>query len=139
MGICNQRTVIITGAGAGLGRAYALALAAEGANVVQMLTMLGLSPQERAYSSLHAHQESVPAVASFLDAAIQGNAFVVPIAQVLQSAWQARVRGLALIRSQILVSASLESYEVFYDYLKEIVLRDDEEYLELCEVFSLGT
>jgi len=34
MGICNQRTVIITGAGTGLGRAYALALAAEGANVV---------------------------------------------------------------------------------------------------------
>ena len=34
MGICSNRTVIITGAGAGLGRAYALALAAEGANVV---------------------------------------------------------------------------------------------------------
>jgi len=34
MGICDQRTVIITGAGAGLGRAYALAFAAEGASVV---------------------------------------------------------------------------------------------------------
>jgi NAD(P)-dependent dehydrogenase (short-subunit alcohol dehydrogenase family) len=34
MPICNQRTVIITGAGGGLGRAYALAFAAEGANVV---------------------------------------------------------------------------------------------------------
>jgi len=34
MGICEGRTVIVTGAGAGLGRAYALALAAEGANVV---------------------------------------------------------------------------------------------------------
>jgi NAD(P)-dependent dehydrogenase (short-subunit alcohol dehydrogenase family) len=34
MGICDQRTVIITGAGGGLGRAYALAFAAEGANVV---------------------------------------------------------------------------------------------------------
>ncbi|HQR02531.1 MAG: SDR family NAD(P)-dependent oxidoreductase [Proteobacteria bacterium] len=34
MGICNNRTVIITGAGGGLGRAYAQALAAEGANVV---------------------------------------------------------------------------------------------------------
>lgn len=34
MGICDNRTVIITGAGAGLGRAYALAFAAEGANVV---------------------------------------------------------------------------------------------------------
>lgn len=34
MGICDGRTVIVTGAGGGLGRAYALALAAEGANVV---------------------------------------------------------------------------------------------------------
>lgn len=34
MGICNGRTVIVTGAGGGLGRAYALAFAAEGAAVV---------------------------------------------------------------------------------------------------------
>ena len=34
MGICDGRTVIVTGAGGGLGKAYALALAAEGANVV---------------------------------------------------------------------------------------------------------
>jgi NAD(P)-dependent dehydrogenase (short-subunit alcohol dehydrogenase family) len=34
MGICNNRSIIITGAGAGLGRAYAQALAAEGANVL---------------------------------------------------------------------------------------------------------
>ncbi|XEG70279.1 SDR family oxidoreductase [Pseudomonas sp. abacavir_1] len=34
MPLCKARTVIITGAGGGLGRAYALALAAEGANVV---------------------------------------------------------------------------------------------------------
>ena len=34
MGICENRTVIVTGAARGLGRAYALAFAAEGANVV---------------------------------------------------------------------------------------------------------
>ncbi len=34
MPICKDRTVIITGAGGGLGRAYALAFAAEGASVV---------------------------------------------------------------------------------------------------------
>ncbi|WP_334040319.1 SDR family oxidoreductase [Burkholderia ambifaria] len=34
MGICNGRTAIITGAGGGLGREYALAFAAEGAAVV---------------------------------------------------------------------------------------------------------
>ncbi|MFC7516775.1 SDR family oxidoreductase [Herbaspirillum sp. GCM10030257] len=34
MGICDNRTVIITGAGGGLGREYALAFAAEGARVV---------------------------------------------------------------------------------------------------------
>lgn len=34
MGICDNRKVIITGAGGGLGRAYALAFAAEGARVI---------------------------------------------------------------------------------------------------------
>jgi NAD(P)-dependent dehydrogenase (short-subunit alcohol dehydrogenase family) len=34
MGICNNRSIIVTGAGAGLGRAYALALADEGAAVL---------------------------------------------------------------------------------------------------------
>lgn len=34
MGICEGRTVIVTGAAGGLGKAYALAFAAEGANVV---------------------------------------------------------------------------------------------------------
>ncbi|GAB3627872.1 short-chain dehydrogenase [Pandoraea terrae] len=34
MSLCENRTVIITGAGGGLGRAYALAYASEGANVV---------------------------------------------------------------------------------------------------------
>jgi NAD(P)-dependent dehydrogenase (short-subunit alcohol dehydrogenase family) len=34
MGICTNRTIIVTGSGSGLGRTYALALAAEGANVV---------------------------------------------------------------------------------------------------------
>ena len=33
MGICENRTIIVTGSGSGLGREYALALAAEGANV----------------------------------------------------------------------------------------------------------
>ena len=33
-GFCKDRTVIVTGAGGGLGRAYAIALGAEGANVI---------------------------------------------------------------------------------------------------------
>ena len=34
MGICNNRTIIVTGSGAGLGRGYAMSIAAEGGNVV---------------------------------------------------------------------------------------------------------
>ncbi|MDB5988375.1 MAG: family NAD(P)-dependent oxidoreductase [Nevskia sp.] len=34
MGICDNRTIIVTGSGSGLGREYALLLAQEGANVV---------------------------------------------------------------------------------------------------------
>ncbi len=34
MGVCDNRTIIVTGAGGGLGRAYAIALGAEGANVI---------------------------------------------------------------------------------------------------------
>jgi NAD(P)-dependent dehydrogenase (short-subunit alcohol dehydrogenase family) len=34
MAICNNRSIIVTGAGGGLGRAYAIALAAEGASVI---------------------------------------------------------------------------------------------------------
>src|ERR1700757_3756411 len=34
MGICKDRTVIVTGSGSGLGREYALLIAAEGGNVV---------------------------------------------------------------------------------------------------------
>ncbi len=51
-GICQNRTVIITGAGGGLGRAHALAFAAEGANVI--INDINLEAAKEVESEIHA-------------------------------------------------------------------------------------
>ncbi|MNZ86141.1 putative short-chain type dehydrogenase/reductase [compost metagenome] len=52
MPICKDRVVIITGAGGGLGRAYALALAAEGARV--LVNDINLQAAEAVVAQIHA-------------------------------------------------------------------------------------
>jgi NAD(P)-dependent dehydrogenase (short-subunit alcohol dehydrogenase family) len=57
VGICEGRVVIVTGAGNGLGRAYALGLAAEGAKVV--VNDLGVGTHGEARATLGAAQKVV--------------------------------------------------------------------------------
>lgn len=59
MGLCDNRTVVITGAARGLGRAYALAFGAEGANVVVNDIGTSLSGEGRDTSAADAVVEEI--------------------------------------------------------------------------------
>ncbi|MGH6632654.1 SDR family oxidoreductase [Sphingopyxis sp.] len=117
MGICDGRTVIITGAARGLGRSYALAFAAEGANIVVNDIGTSLSGEGRDTSAADgvvaeikaaggnaiANHEDITdwdAAKRIVDAAVAafGNLHVV-------------VNNAGIVRDRMFVSATLEEWD----------------------------
>jgi NAD(P)-dependent dehydrogenase (short-subunit alcohol dehydrogenase family) len=74
VGICEGRVVIVTGAGGGLGRAYALGLAAEGAKVV--VNDLGVGTHGEAGETIGAAQQVVDEITAAGGEAIANTADV---------------------------------------------------------------
>jgi NAD(P)-dependent dehydrogenase (short-subunit alcohol dehydrogenase family) len=117
MGICQDRTVVITGAARGLGRSYALAFAAEGANVV--VNDIG--------ASLHGEgRDASAAEAVVAEITAAGGRAVVNIEDVTD--WDAAgrivdqavaefggldvvVNNAGIVRDRMFVSATLEEWE----------------------------
>ncbi len=117
MGICDGRTVIVTGAARGLGRAYALGFAAEGANVVVNDIGTSLGGEGRDTSAADGVVEEIKAAGGqaiadyedvtdwdaakrIVDAAIEtfGDLHVV-------------VNNAGIVRDRMFVSASMEEWD----------------------------
>lgn len=117
MGICDGRTVIITGAARGLGRAYALAFAAEGANVVVNDIGTSLGGEGRDTSAADGVVEEIraaggQAVANYDDVTDWDAA-----GRIVQAALDAFgdlhvvVNNAGIVRDRMFVSATLEEWD----------------------------
>ncbi len=117
MGICQGRTVIVTGAARGLGRAYALAFAAEGANVVVNDIGTSLGGEGRDTSAADGVVEEIraaggQAVANYDDVTDWDAA-----GRIVQSALDAFgdlhvvVNNAGIVRDRMFVSATLEEWD----------------------------
>lgn len=117
MGICENRTVIITGAARGLGRAYALAFAAEGANVVVNDIGASLGGEGRDTSAADAVVEEIKsaggqAIANYEDITDWDAA-----KRIVEAAVEAFgdlhvvVNNAGIVRDRMFVSATLDEWD----------------------------
>jgi NAD(P)-dependent dehydrogenase (short-subunit alcohol dehydrogenase family) len=117
MGICEGRTVIITGAARGLGRAYALAFGAEGANVVVNDIGTSLSGEGRDTSAADAVVEEIraaggQAIANYEDITDWDAAGrIVAAALEAFGDLHAVVNNAGIVRDRMFVSATLEEWD----------------------------
>lgn len=117
-GICEGRVVIVTGAGGGLGRAYALALAAEGAKVV--VNDLGVGTHGEAGHTVGAAQAAVDeilaaggrAVANTDDVTeVEGGQRMVQTALDAFGDLHAVVNNAGFVRDRMFVSCTPEEWD----------------------------
>lgn len=117
MGLCDNRTVIITGAARGLGRAYALAFAAEGANVVVNDIGTSLAGEGRDVSASEAVVREIvaaggKAVANHEDVADwDGAGRLVRAAVEAFGDLDVVVNNAGIVRDRMFVSATVEEWD----------------------------
>ncbi len=117
MGICDGRTVIITGAARGLGRAYALAFGAEGANVVVNDIGTSLHGEGRDTSAADAVVEEIrsaggKALANYEDVTDWDAAKrIVDAAVATFGDLHVVVNNAGIVRDRMFVSATLEEWD----------------------------
>lgn len=117
MGICENRTVIITGAARGLGRAYALAFAAEGANVVVNDIGASLGGEGRDTSAADAVVEEIKsaggqAIANYEDITDWDAAKrIVDAAVEAFGDLHVVVNNAGIVRDRMFVSATLDEWD----------------------------
>jgi NAD(P)-dependent dehydrogenase (short-subunit alcohol dehydrogenase family) len=117
MGICDDRTVIVTGAAGGLGRSYALAFAVEGANVVVNDIGTSLGGDGRDTSAADRVVEEIKtaggnAIANYEDVTDwDGGKRVVDAAVEAFGDLHVVVNNAGIVRDRMFVSATLDEWD----------------------------
>lgn len=108
MGICDNRTVIVTGSGSGLGREYALLIAAEGGNVV----VNDIRPEAAAAVVKEIEAAGGKALASSDDiTSMDGAQRIVDAAVARFGDVQALVNNAGIVRDRMFASLSEEDWD----------------------------